>query len=908
MRENINQQALSCDNTGTPVGVTTDIVNAARSSTTPDVGAYEFTGPVCTSPPTAGNSVASLPSICSNGSVTLDLAGNTSGTGQTYQWQSSSAINGTYTNISGVLANPAFTYSPTSTLFYKAVVTCNSLFDKSSAVQVTVNPGLASGTYTIDPGGSGGFNFTTLTQAVDALKCGILGPVVFNVQPGTYNEQVTIPVVAGTSATNTVTFNGNGASIVFTSANTNQRAGITLDGADYIRINNFIINGSAGTYGWGIQLLNGADYNIISNNTINVLNATNTAYNFLGICIGGTFTTPISASNAGNYNTISGNTITGGYYPVVFYGSSAAPYNTDNKVFNNIVKDAYSYSIYVYGNVNGIISRNDISRPTKAASTTTAGVFLSTGSSGMLVDKNTIHNMFDGFTAGTSIFYGIYTSGLATVGNENKITNNLIYTPNGNGAVYGIYNSTSPYMQAYHNTISIDDAGATSGAAYGIYQTGAATGIDLRNNVISITRGGTGIKRCLYFVTTTSTITSNFNDLYLNSPGGTNNNLGQFGTTNYASLADWKTANGSIYDASSLSNDPQFTNAGAGNYAPQNSQLDNKGTPVGVTTDILNLSRNSVTPDIGAYEFSTLTAGINMTADALITPAVRAAGCYTDREDIVIRIRNSSLSEINFANNPVTVTTNVTGAVTQTLSTVLNSGTLASDVFMDVTMSTPLDMTTIGTYTFNAYTTVAGDVNTANDAIIPVTRTKIVLAAGNPVASPPAFCINGGKPTLSSTGITGYSSLQWQSSLTAGTGFTDLAGGTTSPFTVAANITQQTYYRLKAFCSVSSNTSSEVSSSITNHTDPDHQTRRKVQPRNSLTSRPRQAAALPFAGMQHQQEERRWQQGHLIQRLHSARQQPITFLLKLAAAAALPNWRLCLLPLIMVVAVEHFLT
>ena len=144
---------------------------------------------------------------------------------------------------------------------------------------------------------------------------------------------------------------------------------------------------------------------------------------------------------------------------------------------------------------------------------------------------------------------------------------------NGNGIVYGIYNSGSPFMQAYHNTIVLDDGATTSGGAYGIYQTTAAAGIDIKNNIITVTRTGTGTKRCLYFVTTTSTITSNNNDLFLNSSGGTSNFLGQYGTTTYATLADWKTANSNSYDQLSNSIQPVFTNPGAGEYKPTSAIL-----------------------------------------------------------------------------------------------------------------------------------------------------------------------------------------------------------------------------------------------------------------------------------------------------------------------------------------------
>jgi len=60
-----------------------------------------------------------------------------------------------------------------------------------------------NGTYTI---GSTG-NYTSFTAAVSALTSnGISGPVVFNIAPGIYNEQISITAITGSSTSNTVTF------------------------------------------------------------------------------------------------------------------------------------------------------------------------------------------------------------------------------------------------------------------------------------------------------------------------------------------------------------------------------------------------------------------------------------------------------------------------------------------------------------------------------------------------------------------------------------------------------------------------------------------------------------------------------------------------------------------------------
>ncbi len=62
-----------------------------------------------------------------------------------------------------------------------------------------------SGTYVIDPGGTG--DYTSFAAAVSDLSSwGVSGPVVFQVKENTYSEQITVPAISGASAANTITF------------------------------------------------------------------------------------------------------------------------------------------------------------------------------------------------------------------------------------------------------------------------------------------------------------------------------------------------------------------------------------------------------------------------------------------------------------------------------------------------------------------------------------------------------------------------------------------------------------------------------------------------------------------------------------------------------------------------------
>ncbi|NQV52397.1 MAG: hypothetical protein HQ500_04400, partial [Flavobacteriales bacterium] len=59
-----------------------------------------------------------------------------------------------------------------------------------------------SGTYTIDPNGSGPTNFTTWNAAVTALETsGVNGAVTMNVSDDTFNENVQLDAIPGSSTT-----------------------------------------------------------------------------------------------------------------------------------------------------------------------------------------------------------------------------------------------------------------------------------------------------------------------------------------------------------------------------------------------------------------------------------------------------------------------------------------------------------------------------------------------------------------------------------------------------------------------------------------------------------------------------------------------------------------------------------
>jgi len=118
-----------------------------------------------------------------------------------------------------------------------------------------------TGNYTIDKSlPTLGKNYHSFTEAIEALKCGgISGATIFYIASGTYDEQIRIPFIYGTSETDTITFtseSGNNTDVVLQSTIKIHNAAILFDSCSHIRFSNITVK------------------NNITNNTIRFLSDT----------------------------------------------------------------------------------------------------------------------------------------------------------------------------------------------------------------------------------------------------------------------------------------------------------------------------------------------------------------------------------------------------------------------------------------------------------------------------------------------------------------------------------------------------------------------------------------------------------------------------------------------------------
>ncbi len=130
------------------------------------------------------------------------------------------------------------------------------------ALAVLTTPMFAqlSGSYTIDPSGTGTNNYTSFTSAISALSTsGVSGAVTFNVKQGTYTEQVTIPSVTGASASNKITFladptNTSATTVTYSPTGSADNWTIRLNGSSYVTIKGLTITSGGTTYGQLLEL------------------------------------------------------------------------------------------------------------------------------------------------------------------------------------------------------------------------------------------------------------------------------------------------------------------------------------------------------------------------------------------------------------------------------------------------------------------------------------------------------------------------------------------------------------------------------------------------------------------------------------------------------------------------------
>jgi len=476
---------------------------------------------------------------------------------------------------------------------------CNSVVvnDTTETPDVTNPPGNREiveamvGSYVINHDGTG--DYLSFAQAIDNLIIlGVSGPVVFEVAPGTYTEQIVIPEISYTSEVNTITFTAmddtEDTIITYTPTDTNTRYVVKFDGAKNIRFDNLTVEvGTGASHGWIMHITNGCEDIEITNNQLSTIDDASTSF-YGGIIVSGSPTGATSTGNNVQSILIENNVIHGGYYGITLIGASGS-ITGNARIIGNDITSSYYYGMYLNYWDSVVVTDNFIDlRSQGTTSTSSRGIHCLNGAGAFEIGRNKIVNQAQ---------YGIYmASTTAPIEDLGLIHNNMIgggFTNTGTLAS-AFYITTSHNIGIFYNSVNND---SQQGRTF--YSLASTSGLHVLNNSFAFT--GTGSGYASYHVSSASIAAHDHNNYY----SGTSPNFVYY-DNDVADLAALQAINiPDGNDQGSLDVNPHYVGEFDLDLQPT-SQLLGTGVPIPhVLTDFYGNPRHPEFPAIGAHEMDT---------------------------------------------------------------------------------------------------------------------------------------------------------------------------------------------------------------------------------------------------------------------------------------------------------------
>lgn len=429
-------------------------------------------------------------------------------------------------------------------------------------------------------------DFHTITNAVDAMEVlGVEGDVVFMIATGTYNEQVVLSEIAGTSADATITFcaeSGNAADVVFSNDNTSDTEGVwTINGMDYLTLKNITFKSTKEGYASCLVLKN-MSMHVTIDSCVLTTDQTNfgTSQNMQLVRV-----ISEDADNANcNYLTIRHSTFIGGYHALnLTQGSYAThPYRTDYVISGNTFIGQEKLVIYTNFLNNLTVTDNSIAI-TNAGNAEVRALDIRALSGHYVIAGNTITLQCTGSGYANAIYFATNGQTNCAEGTKVDVYNNAIYVESSaNSASSCLRFKWQREVNMSYNTLLINGTYSTTSALW--LENFSNLQLTATNNLIQNINTGNaifGVKG-----------TYSHNALYSESGNINNSN---------AAFADWQTAVGATDEDANLNEKAVF----ASNTLLLLRQAGGlvSATPVaGITTDITGKLRAAV-PTIGAYEY-----------------------------------------------------------------------------------------------------------------------------------------------------------------------------------------------------------------------------------------------------------------------------------------------------------------
>jgi len=420
--------------------------------------------------------------------------------------------------------------------------------------------GPLSGEYTI---GSSG-DYMTISDAVTALiSCGMDNTVIFEIAPGTYNEQLYLPnSFTGKTASDSVVFkslSGNPADVTITdNAKKSKNYILKIDGLDNFVLKDITITAIDTTYGRLLNISGNTKNCTFDGNIFKGIETKEDNDTLALICY--------SENSTDSTQVFKNNTFK--------YGSRAVIKNNSN------LSDLYKFQNNQFiQQGSGCIMLNHIhtlhfNKNKVMASTNSFDCIEHTNySDSLIIRKNKVNIQ----VADKGSYINTYSPAYMS---NNYVSFN---TTNTGKSIY-LLNADNAYL--FFNTMVI------YGNGYETYFYRAPDKLVQKNNILANLSDGEIYTQLLH-----TDINSNYNNLFTKSEtfGHWNNIDTQDSFEEYVDLTG--------QDTNSVSFNPHFLSDTSGHT--NQALLNNKGIPIPeITTDIEGNIRDAATPDIGAYEFS----------------------------------------------------------------------------------------------------------------------------------------------------------------------------------------------------------------------------------------------------------------------------------------------------------------
>lgn len=376
----------------------------------------------------------------------------------------------------------------------------------NDTIERIINVRFCTGTYTI---GNGGL-YPSFNVAIDTLlNAGIAGAVDFSVLSGTYNEQIVLGAVPGTSPTNTVTFRSatdSAADVVVRYATANgSNYVLSLDNAQYINFENITFRSAPSgnvTYGNVIDINNSSQIHF-TGDVIRVkgtINNANASCILIGDSVRALYITDCII-DSGYYSIKSKVTVPDSTNGIYISGDTIRNFWSQGIALRN-VKDVYITKNYIRGGVN--ISGRALT-----------GIFIAQHNGAVTIEQNNVvlYDTRDGAKRGLHLVNVRASNAI-----RSKVYNNM-FAIHGTGGgsnnfrTTGIFIDSCENINVYFNTANVfsgTNSNARNSSAFWIQTT--SSGAHVMNNCFSNFSGGFA-----YWIQNAANLgTSNYNNYYSN--------------------------------------------------------------------------------------------------------------------------------------------------------------------------------------------------------------------------------------------------------------------------------------------------------------------------------------------------------------------------------------------------------